>query len=455
MITYEDAVKYISEIPRFAPKTDLENTRILLEKLGNPEQKYKTVHVAGTNGKGSVSKMIALMLEKQGFRVGLFISPHLIKMNERMSVNGTDITDDKFVDLFCIVKKSVEELLSDEAHKPDNNLEQNSELNSQNQSLSDSGYMFQHPAYFEYIFVMAAKYFADQKCDYVVFETGLGGRLDATNVITPEVSVITSIGMDHMQYLGNTIEKIAGEKAGIIKKNIPVVFNTGNSIADSVILKRAKEIGTDTVNITLSEPELLQLFKSTLGENQPLYQYDNAATATAAFLVITGRTDISEIKDVLSYALTEFKWPGRCEYVLPNVIIDGAHNEDAAEKLVKSIRHICERDSWKKVSLFFAVSSDKDYESIIRILVENLEIEDVYVTEINSDRKQDTQVIMKLFQKYLPDEKHFNVYGSRDMKRHLELAINELDEDTLLLCVGSLYMVGEIKEIMRDNKEIF
>ena len=137
------------------------------------------------------------------------------------------------------------------------------------------------------------------------------------------------------------------------------------------------------------------------------------------------------------------------------MIIDGAHNEDAAEKLVKSIRHICERDSWKKVSLFFAVSSDKDYESIIRILVENLEIEDVYVTEINSDRKQDTQVIMKLFQKYLPEEKHFNVYGSRDMKRHLELAINELDEDTLLLCVGSLYMVGEIKEIMRDNKEIF
>ena len=422
MSTYEEATSYIENIPRFAPKTGLDNTRGFLKLLGNPEKNYRSVHVAGTNGKGSVSKMIALMLEKSGYRVGLFTSPHLIRMNERISINGEDISDDNLVELYNKIKTLVDAESDEENGKP-----------------------LQHPAYFEYLFLMAALYFSDQKCDYVVFETGLGGRLDATNVITPEVSVITSIGLDHMQYLGDTIEDIAGEKAGIIKPGIPVVTNTGSDEADAVIKRVAEDTGADLIKVTYEEgSELTSLFSKAFDSAQPLYQYDNAATATATYMVITGSFSYQEKVDEILEALKAFSWPGRCEYLAENVLIDGAHNVDAAEKLVESIQSIMKKDGWRDVSLLFAVSSDKDYEGIIKILTENLDIEDVYVTEINSIRKQDIRTIMSLFQKYIPKDKAENVYGSTDMIKMFELARNELAEGTLLLCVGSLYMVGEI-----------
>ena len=413
MTNYNGVIEYIGSIPRFTSKTDLENTRIILKHLGNPEQRAKVVHVAGTNGKGSVSKMISLMLEKAGYKVGLFTSPHLIRMNERISINGVNISDADFVALFDKVKKAVDSLL-------ENDVEEN-------------GFKFQHPAYFEFLFVMAALYFGEQNCDYVVYETGLGGRLDATNINMPEVSVITSIGFDHMQYLGNTIEEIAFEKAGIIKSHIPVVYNTGNEKADLVIEKKAEELEAPLYKITDIPSYVSDIF----GDSQPLYQYDNAATAITAYKILTGRDDVNE-------AIKAFTWPGRCQWLSSNVIIDGAHNEDAAEMLTKSLKYICKSRGFEKVSILFAVSSDKDYESIIKILTEELDIEDVYVTEINSDRKQDISVIMQLFQKYLPKEKHFDVTGSHDMHSMWELSRKELAEGTLLLVVGSLYMVGEI-----------
>ena len=175
MNNYEEACNYISGIPKFAPKTELANTRNLLAALGNPQEKYKSLHVAGTNGKGSVCKMLSLMLQNEGHKVGLFISPHLIRMNERMSVNGCDISDEDFVEEFQTILDISKKLV-----------EESSDSNSQS---------FAHPAYFEFLFAMAADYFAKQGCDYVVWETGLGGRLDATNTVIPEVSVITSIGM--------------------------------------------------------------------------------------------------------------------------------------------------------------------------------------------------------------------------------------------------------------------
>ncbi|MBO4864300.1 MAG: bifunctional folylpolyglutamate synthase/dihydrofolate synthase [Eubacterium sp.] len=428
MSSYKEATEYISGIPKFAPKTDLENTRIILRYLGNPHMSYKVVHVAGTNGKGSVSKMISLMLRESGHKVGLFTSPHLVKMNERMNINGVDISDADFTDIYDRVMDAVNDLVSD-------------------RSMSDN-WSFQHPAYFEFIYVMAALYFKEQGCDYVVYETGLGGRLDATNTVTPEVSVITSIGLDHMQYLGDTLEEIANEKAGIIKPGIPVVYNTGEEIADKVVEDRAAKLKSDTVKISYdhgdSDSELTKLFEASFGKAQPLYQYDNAATAVAAYMLLKGIHDIGEAKEDITSALREFTWPGRCQRLAPNVIIDGAHNEDAAHKIVESVNDICQRESFEKVSLFFAVSSDKDYESIIRILVDGLNIEDVYISEINSDRRLGIQTVMKLFKEYLPAEKSNNVYGSTSLRHHFQLAKSELDEDTLLLAVGSLYMVGEL-----------
>ncbi len=430
MTDFEKAAEYIADIPRFAPKTGLDNTRIILERLGNPERAAKVVHVAGTNGKGSVSKMIALMLEKKGYKTGLFVSPHLIRINERMTINGSQISDADFTDIFDRVKKLTDILVKERED-------------------------FQHPAYFEFLFIMAALYFKEQDCDYVVFETGLGGRLDATNVTSPEVSIITSIGLDHMQYLGDTIEEIAGEKAGIIKPGVPVVYNTGSDVADRVIESTAKNRKCSMVRVeSISggqddsdvKPVVWDFLHEIFGDRQPLYQYDNASTAIAAFMTLEGCVFFDEVRETVREALSSFAWPGRMHFVSPNVIIDGAHNEDAIEKMTESISVIQKNRGWKEVNIFFAVSSDKDYETIIKMLCQRLTIGSVYVTEINSARREDIGEIMKLFQKYLPAEKHFEVVGSTDMEKLWETAKGELLEDTFLLAVGSLYMAGELLE---------
>lgn len=437
MSRVEEVIEYINNIPRFTTKNKQSDTRKLLDILGNPEKDIRAVHIAGTNGKGSVAKMMSLILEEQGYKTGLFTSPHLVRMNERIAVNGEYISDADMVLLFDKVMEAI-----------------NSPL------LKDCP----HPAFFEFLFLMAALYFKEQKCDYVVYETGLGGRLDATNIIIPEISIITSIGMDHMQYLGNTIKEIAGEKAGIIKAGIPVVYNTGDEEADQVIKEKAKELCSPEINVVQYIGNKMQIpeeINSIISGFSALYQKDNAYTAiTAAYVMsINPNNVLSEEAEhipesqklwlYIKNALSRFAWSGRMEFVADNIVIDGAHNEDAIKRTVESVNYICKKDGWKKISLLFAVSSDKDYESIIRILTENLEFEDVYVGELDSERKQDAGTVMKLFQKYMPAEKHFDVVGYDNIASAWRLATSELTDDTLLLVVGSLYMVGEIKVLLK------
>ena len=444
MSAYTDACNYIDEIPKFAPKTGLDNTRAYLKSLGNPEQKYKIAHIAGTNGKGSVAKMMALMLESAGYKTGLFISPHLVKMNERISINGEDISDEDFAKEYDLILAKV-------------------------QQLQEEGYA--HPAYFEFLFCMAADYFAKQNCDYVVFETGLGGRLDATNTTTAVVSIITSIGFDHMQYLGNTIEEIAGEKAGIIKSGVPVVYNTGNEIADEVIRKTAKERGSEAIAVTEAFEKLPGQMKEAVGFFASLqaagYQRDNAMTAAVAFMKLVENgdvkcwekavpendalknasvdNDLEIVNACIENALDKFSWPGRMEFLTENIVIDGAHNENAAKRFAESLKALMESGKWKKLSLLFAVSSDKDYEEIIRIICENLDLEKVYVAELNSGRKTSAVTVGKLFQNYRPAGEYWDTFCFDNVRSAWNTAISEKEEDTLLAVVGSLYLVGEIK----------
>lgn len=462
MSAYTDACNYIDEIPKFAPKTGLDNTRAYLKSLGNPEQKYKIVHIAGTNGKGSVAKMMALMLESAGYKTGLFISPHLVKMNERISINGEDISDEDFAKEYGLILEKV-------------------------QQLQEEGYA--HPAYFEFLFCMAADYFAKKNCDYVVFETGLGGRLDATNTTTAVVSIITSIGFDHMQYLGNTIEEIAGEKAGIIKNGVPVVYNTGNEIADEVIRKTARERGSEAIAVTEAFENLSEQVKEAVGFFASIqaagYQRDNAMTAAVAFMKLseagtvncqvkteqerdalkdasvdadnvkavseksagetTGRTDWEVC---IADALDRFTWPGRMEFLTENIVIDGAHNENAAKRFAESLKALMDSGKWKKLSLLFAVSSDKDYEEIIRIICESLDLEDVYVAELDSGRKTAATTVGSLFQNYRPAGEYWATYCFNNVKSAWNTAVKEREEGTLLAVVGSLYLVGEIKALL-------
>ena len=202
MMTYREAVNYIEEIPKFAVKHPKEHTREFLKRLGNPEQGLRIIHVAGTNGKGSVCAYMQAMLMAEGKRTGFFTSPHLVSMNERIRLNNRQITDEQFLEVFRKVKAVVDE-------------------------MAEEG--ISHPSYFEFLFGMGMTVFAEEMPDYVILETGLGGRLDATNSVEhPVLSIITSISLDHTQYLGSTIAEIAGEKAGIIKENVPVICDGSN-----------------------------------------------------------------------------------------------------------------------------------------------------------------------------------------------------------------------------------
>lgn len=461
--SYKKATEYILSIPKFTAKTELSNTAHFLDLLGNPEKDIPVIHVAGTNGKGSVCKMLACIAEEAGYRTGLFISPHLIRINERISVNGEEISDKDFARLFSMVKDLVPEAEDSLNSEKNQNLGKNqkSEMETSEKSSSKKSgeekagsikieeKEYQHPAYFEFLFLMAAVYFKEQNCDLIIYETGLGGKLDATSVVTPDVCAITSIGLDHMQYLGNTIEEIAGEKAGIIREGVPVVINTGSKAADTVIEKVAKENKAPLFNIQnmKSEPLMDEDFiRKILPEGAAPYQVDNARTAIVAFEKLAGGDIYGErYKACVKEALARFNWPGRMQWLADNVVIDGAHNEDAIARFIESVNTIVKNsDKFEKVSLLFAVSSDKDYESMITELCNNLPIEDIYVSEINSDRKTAIDQVMKLFKEKLPAELSSNVYGSHNLKRMYELAQSELADDTLLAIVGSLYMVGEI-----------
>ena len=201
-MNYQDAVRYIGDVPKFTKKNEPENTVRLLDRLGHPEDAFQVIHVAGTNGKGSVCAFLENILRQSGRKTGLFTSPHLIRINERFQVCREEISDEEFTDVFLEVLRAVEKMQAE-------------------------GYP--HPTYFELLFVMGMVWFRRRKIDILVMETGLGGRLDATSTVAhPSLSVISSISMDHMQYLGNTIRAIAAEKAGIIKKGVPVVYDASD-----------------------------------------------------------------------------------------------------------------------------------------------------------------------------------------------------------------------------------
>ena len=429
-MTKQEAENYISDIPRFADKTGPENTERLMKILGNPEKQAKTVHVAGTNGKGSVSRMMSLFLTEAGFKTGLFISPHLVRINERISVQGEDISDDDFGRIFDIVKEASDTLVKEGGS---------------------------HPAYFEFLFAMGAVYFAEQKCDYVVYETGLGGRLDATNCIEPCMTAITEIGFDHMQYLGDTIEKIAGEKAGIIKKGIPLVYHTGRVSANKVLEHTAREKGCPAFNACWTNIDIKEENKGKIDfsldtryytydnlvlEAAPRYQTRNAATAVYMFDRLFHGWDVSKKKEIIRKGLERFRMAGRFQYLKENVILDGAHNEDAVNELIDSLRSRYSSFRSLKKKLLFAIASDKDYEKVINEMAFGIRPEKVYITELSSGRRLNKQIVEESFKSKLGDKVTVSCYDVA--AEAYKAALAELKDDELLIVTGSLYLAGEL-----------
>ncbi len=441
MFTYEEAVKYILDIPRFSAfqggrsKSGNDNLSYIMEKLNNPHLKGKTIHIAGTNGKGSTATFIKNILNARGYKVGVFTSPHLEKINERISVDDS-ITDEDFLLCFKIVKKACDEACEE--------------------GLS-------HLSFFEYIFAMAAVYFEIKSPDYIIYETGLGGRLDATNLVCPVITVITSIGLDHEKYLGNTIEDIAKEKAGIIKYGVPVVYNTGEEVADGVIEKYAADKSSKAINVAKTDYIINEFTDKTIdfSLSNSYYKYDNLFINSngATYQIKNAITAIevcNEIfkddlltKEQILIALQKFYWPGRMEKIHNNIILDGAHNEDAINEFISSVKKAY---SHRQINLLFAVAEDKNYERIIASLCEQLTIHRVMVTTIDSDRGTSAELIARLFKDNFDKlEKTAEVeYNPSIRDGFLRSYLQVKDTEQLLFCVGSLYLIGSIKEIARE-----
>lgn len=436
-MNYEEVVEYVFNIPRFNErgKTGNENLLRIMDGLGRPHDTHKTIHIAGTNGKGSTARFISSILCAAGKNVGVFTSPHLIRVNERISVsiNGDnrDITDDEFVETFYRVKIEVDKAVLQG---------------------------FAHISFFEYMFAMAAVYFADKELDYVIYETGLGGRLDATNIITPKVSVITSIGLDHMMYLGDTITKIAGEKAGIIKKGIPVVYNTGEPDADSVIEMTARNMGSPAINVAKTDYIINEFTDKTIDfsfgnryysydnlklyDCNALYQVENAMTAISACRVLKESLSDENIRK----GLKSFKWPGRMERINSHLIVDGAHNIDAIRSFAKTVNTFYEG---KGISLLFAAGSDKDYEAMIEYICRNISLKRVYVTMLEGSRGISATHFLDIFKRYTACD----IYAEDVLEKAFKDAYSSaLSDDDILFCVGSLYLVGDVKRLCMEER---
>ena len=431
-MTYQEAEAYINDTPRFTTKNTLENTKAVLEKMGHPERRMKLIHVAGSNGKGSVCAYLSSILTTAGKQTGLFTSPHLVDINERFQINQENVSNELFLEAFEAVMDMIHTLLKEQ---PDT---------------------FAHPTFFELLFLMGIYIFDKANMEYVVLETGLGGRFDATNVIEhPLISVITSISLEHTEYLGDTCAKIAGEKAGIIKEGCPVVYDGTREDVSEVIEaqaaqmhSRAYAIRPDMYKILMNTHKTID-FSMDTGYYEPMdvsidsvaeYQIMNAMEAVTAAEVM----DIGLTEEDIHRGMERMHWQGRMETVLPGVILDGAHNDSGVEEFVKTARKF-QKDT--KLTLLFSCVKEKDYDGMIRTICESLDFESVVVTQIDSYRQVPSEELAQIFRKYTtrPVEEISFIDDAFDeaMKRK---------GDGMLFCVGSLYLVGSLKSLIRSRK---
>ena len=431
MFTYEEAVAYIEEIPKFTTKNKLEHTRKCLDRLGSPDQNRKIIHVAGTNGKGSVCAFLSSMLEEGGYRCGLFTSPHLVKINERFQINEVMVSDQGFLESFLKVKALADELVAEGDY---------------------------HPTYFEFLFLMGMLIFDKENVDYLILETGLGGKLDATNsILHPLACVITSISLDHVEYLGDTVEKIAVEKAGIIKAGVPVIFDGNVKEAAEVLRNRAEELGCPWYEMKGENQEIREYTPAGIrfssksevyGETELFvpfiakYQMMNAALALETMGALKKSHELE--KETLIRGIAHTKWQGRMETILPGVIVDGAHNEDGIARFVETVQYFQEE---YPITLLFTTVSDKDFTDMIGRICKGLKFSHVVTTEIWGSRKQSAAELAELFQ----ENGCSDVFVETNVEEAFEKAY-ALKGEGLMFAVGSLYLVGEIKDYVRRRK---
>ncbi len=442
---YSAAVRWLLErtdiermrIVRYTEETfKLDRMRALLEKLGNPHQQFRSVHVTGTNGKGSTTAMIAAMLQECGYAVGLYTSPHLVDLRERIQINGATIDKNDFTELMKQVANAASKLDSE-------------------------------PTFFEIITAVGFKYFAEQAIDIAVVEVGLGGRLDSTNVLQPEVSIITSVDFDHTKLLGSTLPEIAREKAGIFKKDVPAIIFESDPAVEKAVAEVAEKVGSP-LRIVNKDIEFSSRFCSTddLGphtrvclysktsrlEHLPVplpgeHQASNCGLALAAVDHLkTVGFDCPEEK--ITAGLAKTRIPGRMQLVWdrPRVLVDGAHNPAAMSALMRCVGAHVPYDSMVCV---FGCCADKDVATLLDRV--NLGADKVIFTRAQSNaRAADPDELQRLFMERSGKMSQI----ARSLPEALELATRAVSREDLVCVTGSFYLVGEtLKHLAQFDRE--
>ncbi len=433
----KEAEEYLNGIPKFSKKTTMDNERRILALLGHPEEGQRFVHVAGTNGKGSVCAFLSRILLEQGHHVGTFVSPHLVDITERFLIDGEQASEEEFLAAFRRVYdlcREREEIV--------------------------------HPSYFEFLFLIGMLIFKERQVDVTVLEVGLGGRLDATNVIEdPLVCVIASISLDHTEILGETIPEIAGEKAGIIKEGCPVVYDDSVPEASAVIRAQAAALGAPAWPVNPADFEIAERGRSGIcfrvregalaGEELRVpfvadYQAMNASLAVTAAGILRQKLPLPRTDRLqpgtawaagVRQALLRTSWPGRMEPVLPGMYMDGAHNDDGIRVFLETVTRLpC---AGKKYLLFSAVV-EKDYETMIDEICRPAGFDGFILTELDSYRALPLADIRGAFERRTDRP----VWCFGEIGEAFAFAREKKGEDDLLFIAGSLYLAGSIKELL-------
>lgn len=407
----QEVISCLYSLPHLHPKNDLSFIKKILAKLGNPQDQVKAVHITGTNGKGSTSYYLATLLKKAGQKTGLFVSPYVYRFNERIQLNNQDISDQDLVKAANKVQAAFEEI-----QKEDNDF-----------SLVT----------FEYEVAIAFVYFADQKCDYAVIEVGIGGEHDKTNVITPEASIITTIGLDHEQIIGPTIQDIAREKSGIIKRNRPVVLgNVPQEVLPILKQKAEKEqaplyqLGRDfevklDEQIVYSDNEHELAFKL-----RPQVEGFDIAIAVRTFFLL----DLPLTNEKVEQAIDQTVIPGRYQVLQtkPLIILDGAHNIQAMTNLLKTVHQLAEKRQGH-IHALVTMMKDKDLEQVFALFKQN---DDVLLTTLDYPRVAE--------QNDFPIDVQRRYNYERDYQRGFTTLKNKMADNDILLVTGSFYLVSAI-----------
>jgi len=399
-MSYAEAIRFLYGLQLFGANFGLERVRKLAALAGDPQAKLRFIHVAGTNGKGSTCAILEAIYRAAGLRVGLFTSPHLVSFRERIQINRLLIPQNVVTRLVAEIQPLVKRFPADN-----------------------------HPTTFEVVTVMALKYFAEQKCDLVIWETGLGGRLDATNVVTPLASVITNIALDHTEWLGDTLEKIAAEKAGIIKPGIPALTSTDDPGALAVITDAARRQQAPLTVVT----ELAGSWEIALaGEHQKR----NAALALAAARLL--QPQISAPESAIREGLKTTHWDGRLQIARQAdgrmILLDGAHNPAGAQTLAAALQSCFQG---RQPALILGTMADKDYTGICRCLAPAAA--KIFLSPISSDRGADPQRLADCCRKANPAAKTF-------VCRNIAHALAQAAREPFVVVAGSIHFVGEAME---------